>query len=171
MADDITPSEASVLRGGPQMNIREAREVADQAGTVRGEAPANTADRDVLTGADARPGAYDEPAARGASGGTGNQHRTERPPDDRPFVDSETALGGADAVQKTTWGVGHGTEPVGTQEYAPTTQDHGDRKKGDDGPVVARVGSGGGLSPIALVVIVLAVLAGLAYAFGIFTHR
>ena len=78
MADDITPGEASVLRGGPQMNIREARAVADEAGTVRGEAPTNTADRDVLTGADARPGAYDEPAARGSGGRIERQSRPER---------------------------------------------------------------------------------------------
>lgn len=169
MADDLTPGEASVLRGGPQMNIREARELADEAGTVRGQAPTGTADRDVIEPATRPTGVTSNSgAADGASGGAGNQHLNERPPDDHPFVDSETALGGADSVQKTTWGVGHGTEPVGTQEYAPTTRDKGDRKKGDDGPVVARVGSGGGLSPIALVLIVLGGLAGLVYAFGVF---
>ncbi|HEY0780209.1 MAG TPA: hypothetical protein VGD56_19750 [Gemmatirosa sp.] len=163
MADDMTPGEASIRRGGPQMNIQEARAVANEAGTVRGEAPHDTADRDVLeTGPRANVATSNLGAAGGASGGTGNQQRNERPPDDRPFTDSETALGGADAVQKTTWGVGHGTEPDGTQEYAPVGL-----KKGE-GPVVARVGSGGGLSPIALAIIALAVLVGLVYAFGLF---
>lgn len=169
MADDMTPGEASILRGGPQMNIREARAVAEEAGTVRGGAPTDTADRDVIepttrtTAATSNSG-----AANGARGGTGNLQPGERPPDDHPFVDSETALGGADSVQKTTWGVGHGAEPDGTQEYAPTSKHGGDLKKGDKGPVVARVGSGGGLSPIALVLIVLGGLAGLVYAFGVF---
>ena len=142
MADDITPGEASIARGGPQMNIREARAVADAAGTVRGQPATNTADRDVLDTSSTP----DLSAAGGASGGTGNQHRNERPPDDRPFVDSETALGGADSVQKTTWGVGHGTEPTGLEEHMPVG-----RKKGE-GDVVARVSPGGGLSPVALVV-------------------
>ncbi len=170
MADDITPSEASILRGGPQMNIHEARAVANEAGTVRGDAQHDTADRDVLeAGPRANVATSNLGAARGASGGTGDLHANERPPDDRPFTDAETALGGADAVQKTTWGVGHGTEPDGTQEYAPVGP--GDLKKGDKGPVVARVASGGGLSPVALVVIVLAALAGLVYAFGLFGGR
>lgn len=150
MADDITPGEASIERGGPQMNLREARAIAG--------------DRDARDGADvARGSGRDEMASRGASGGTGNQRANERPPDDRPFTDSETALGGADAVQKTTWGVGHGTEPTGTQEHAPV----GLRK--GEGDVVARVAPGGrGLSPLVVVVAVIAVLAFLMYAFGIF---
>lgn len=167
MADEMTPGEASILRGGPQMNIREARAVADAEGTVRGQAPTDTADRDVLD-VPSRPNVATSNVSAGSasSGGAGNQQPNERPPDDRPYTDSETALGGADSVQKTTWGVGHGTEPDGTQEYAPVGP--GDRKKGDKGPVVARVGSGGGLSPIALVLIVLGGLAGLVYAFGVF---
>ena len=101
-------------------------------------------------------------AARGASGGAGNAQPGERSPDEAPFTDSETALGGADSVQKTTYGVGHGTEPIGTNEFL-----HGGLKKGE-GHVVARVATGGGLSPIALVVGVLGVLALLVYAFGAF---
>ena len=170
MADDITPGEASLLRGGPQMNIQEARAVANEAGTVRGEAPHGTADREVLeTGPRANVATSNLSAANAAndvSGAAGTQRDDDRPPDEHPFTDSETALGGADSVQKTTWGVGHGTEPDGRQEYASVGP--GDQKKGDKGPVVARVGTGGGLSPVALVVIVLAVLAGLFYAFGLF---
>lgn len=163
MADE-TPGEASVRRDGAQINLRESRAIAAQEGTVRGPAGPGSADRDVLDGSNIDPRtAYDEPAGRGASGGTGNLHRGERPPDDRPFTDSETALGGADAVQKTTAGVGHGTEPVGTQEYAPAGL-----RKGGGGDVVARVSPGGGVSPIAWVVGIIAVLALLVYAFGIF---
>ena len=35
MADDMTPGEASIRRGGPQMNLREARAVAAEEGTIR----------------------------------------------------------------------------------------------------------------------------------------
>lgn len=163
MADE-TPGEASVRRDGPQVNLRESREIAAHEGTVRGPAGPRSADREVVDGAAIDPRTtYDEPAGRGASGGTGNLHRDERPPDDHPFTDSETALGGADSVQKTTWGVGHGTEPTGTQEYAPV----GLRKGEGDGSVVARVATGGGVSPIAWVVGILAVLALLVYSFGL----
>ena len=163
MADDITPGEATVLRGGHQLNMREARALADEAGTVRGQAGTKHLDRDVTESPD-RPNVATsgDPAARGAGGGTGNAQPGERSPDEAPFTDSETALGGADAVQKTSYGVGHGTEPIGTREYQ-----RGGLRKGD-GDVVARVATGGGLSPIALVVGVLAVLALLVYAFGAF---
>ena len=165
MADE-TPGEVSVARDGAQVNLRESRAIAEHEGTVRGPAGPGSADRAVLDGDNIDLGtAYDEPAGRGASGGTGNLHVNERPPDDRPFTDSETALGGADAVQKTTWGVGHGTEPIGTQEYAPV----GVRKGEDDGGgVVARVATGGGLSPIAWGIGILAVIALLVYGFGVF---
>lgn len=163
MADDITPGEASVLRDGPQVNLREARAIANEAGTVRGEAGQQHVDRDVIDAPD-RPNVASsgEPVGRGASGGTGNARPGERPPDDRPFTDSETALGGADAVQKTSWGVGHGGEPTGTQEHAPVG-----RKKGE-GDVVSRVATGGGVSPVAWIVGILGVLALLVYAFGAF---
>jgi hypothetical protein len=162
MADDITPGEASVLRDGPQMNLQEARAFANETGRVRDEASQKNADRDV-TESPVRDhlAATSKPAARGASGGAGNAHVNEQSPDERPFTDSETALGGADSVQKTTWGVGHGTEPTG-EDYMPVG-----RKKGE-GPVVARVSAGGGMSPIALVVGVLGLLALLVYAFGAF---
>ncbi len=160
MADE-TPGEASVRRDGPQVNLRESRAIAAEKGTVRGPAGAGSADHDVLDGSNINGSTYDEPASRGASGGTGDLHTNERPPDARPFTDSETALGGADAVQKTTWGVGHGGEPVGTQEHAPVGL-----KKGE-GDVVARVSTGGGVSPVAWVVGILALLALLVYAFGL----
>ena len=163
MADE-TPGEASIRRDGAQINLRESREIAAREGTVRGPAGQRSADHDVVDGSSSLGSTYDEPASRGASGGTGDQQPNERTPDDRPFTDSETALGGADAVQKTTYGVGHGGEPVGTQEHAPVGL-----KKGE-GDVVARVSTGGGVSPIAWIVGVLALLALLIYAFGIFRH-
>ena len=36
------------------------------------------------------------------------------------FTNSETALGGADAVQKTTYGVGQGTDPSASSDGAST---------------------------------------------------
>ncbi len=165
MADE-TPGEASVRRDGAQMNIREAREVAADRGTVRAPASHGNAARDELespVGPNiATSNTPDRSPARGSSGGTGNLHPDERPPDDHPFTDSETALGGADAVQKTTWGVGHGTEPIGTEEHAPV----GLRK--GEGDVVARVATGGGVSPVAWIIGILAVLALLVYSFGLF---
>lgn len=160
---DMTPGEANVQRDGAQINLREARAIADEAGTVRGQSGSEHLDRDVTEAPD-RPNVATsgDPAATGASGRAGNARPGERPPDDRPFADSETALGGADAVEKTTWGVGHGTEPVGTQEFA-----RGQPKKGDD-TMVARVATGGGVSPVAWVVGILGVLALLVYAFGAF---
>ncbi len=164
MADE-TLGEANVRRDGAQVDLRESRAIAAEEGTVRGPAGPGSADRRVIDGSDVELGTtYDEPAGRGASGGTGNLHRGERPPDERPFTDSETALGGADAVQKTTYGVGHGAEPIGTQEHAPA----GLRKGEGDGDVVARVATGGGVSPVAWIVGILAVIALLVYAFGIF---
>ena len=162
MADDITPGEASVLRDGPQMNLHEARAFANETGRVRNEASQKHTDREV-TESPVRDqlAATSKQAERGASGGTGNAQPHEQSPDQRPFTDSETALGGADSVQKTTWGVGHGTEPTG-EDYMPVG-----RKKGD-GPVVARVSTGGGMSPIAMLVGVLGLLALLVYAFGAF---
>lgn len=164
MAEE-TPGEVNVQRDGAQVNLRESRAIAAEEGTVRKPAGSGDADRRVIDGSTIENGTtYDEPAGRGASGGTGNLHAGERPPDERPFTDSETALGGADAVQKTTYGVGHGAEPIGTQEHAPV----GVRKGEGDGTVVARVATGGGVSPVAWIVGIIAVLALLVYAFGIF---
>jgi hypothetical protein len=160
---DITPGEANVQRDGAQINLREARAIADEAGTVRGQAGTKHLDRDVTESPD-RPNiaTSGDPAARGAGGGAGNAQPGERSPDEAPFTDSETALGGADAVQKTTYGVGHGTEPIGTQELFK-----GQQKKGND-VMVARVATGGGVSPVAWLVGILGVLALLVYAFGAF---
>ncbi len=161
---DITPGEASILRDGPQMNLREARALADEAGTVRGEASQTAADRDVTESpARERSAAQARPVARGASGGAGNARDDERSPDEAPFTNSETALGGADTVQKTTYGVGHGTEPTGLEEHMPVG-----RLKGE-GDVVARVTPGGGLSPIAWLVGGLGLISALVYGFNLFS--
>lgn len=148
---DQTPGEANVARDGAQLNLRESREVAADRGTVRAPASDGHADREILE------------APVGPNVATSNA-RNEPTPDQHPFTDSETALGGADAVQKTTWGVGHGTEPDGREEHAPV----GLRK--GEGDVVARVSTGGGVSPVAWVVGILAVLALLIYGFGLFRH-
>ena len=66
------------------------------------------------------------------------------------FVDSETALGGADAVEKTTYVVGDGTDP--------------DALSPRDGPT--RVG-GSGLTLVGWIAIAIALLVGIVYAIGI----
>ena len=76
------------------------------------------------------------------------------------YEQAETALGGADSIQKTTWGVGHGAEPDGREEFAPV----GLRK--GEGPVVANSSAGGGLNPVAWIVGLLAAVAALVYGAG-----
>ena len=158
---DKLPAENDVGRSGPQMNAREAREVAARNGGAAGVPTPTAGDREVKgaitreLGEDARD--------RGASGSTGNDQPGERSPDDAPYGMSQTALGDADAVQKTTWGVGTGTEPDGRLEHAPV----GLRK--GDGTVVANTGPGGGINPAAWVVGLLAALAAVVYGFNLFT--
>ena len=69
---------------------------------------------------------------------------------DSKFVDSETALGGADAVEKTTYVVGDGTSP---EELTPR----------DRPPSVGRSGP----SVIAWVAIAVALLIAIVYVFGV----
>ncbi len=66
------------------------------------------------------------------------------------FVDSETALGGADAVEKTTYVVGEGTSPEA-------------RTPPDGPPSVGRSGP----SVIAWVAIAVALLIAIIYAIGL----
>lgn len=66
------------------------------------------------------------------------------------FSDPETALGGADAVEKTSYVTGHGTDP--------------DARKGE-GPS-ARVAAGGGRSATWAVIVFLIVGAVLVYLLG-----
>jgi len=159
---DRTPGEESVRREGPQVTAREARVLAAQEGTVRGPTGTGSVDREVPLDTPPADGAGGG-ASRGASGGTGNEREGERSvPGDLPFEHSEAALGGADTIQKTSWGVGHGTEPDGREEHAPVG-----RLKGE-GDVVARVAPGGGANPIAWGVGVVALIAMVAYLAGLF---
>jgi hypothetical protein len=81
---------------------------------------------------------------------------TERPtdgnsfPEDR-YSDPETALGGADAVEKTTYVTGSGTDP--------------NARKGTDGPV-ANVPAGGGQGATWAIIAFLAIAAVLVYLLG-----
>ncbi|MFL5575425.1 MAG: hypothetical protein ACJ79S_05595 [Gemmatimonadaceae bacterium] len=68
------------------------------------------------------------------------------------FEYAESALGGADTVQKTSYVTGEGTEPSG----APRAS------------VVARTPAGGGVNVTALVIGLLALAIALVYALGIF---
>ena len=74
-------------------------------------------------------------------------------PDPRKYVNSEAALGGADAVEKTTYVTGKGTSPEARSADRP----------------IATVGAGRGLGPLGWIVGALVVLAVLAYALGFFT--
>lgn len=76
-----------------------------------------------------------------------NDHR------DPEFVDSETALGGADAVEKTTYVVGDGTSPEG-------------RTPRDGPPSVGRSGP----SVLAWVAIAAALLIAIVYVIGMLGH-
>lgn len=68
-----------------------------------------------------------------------------------PFADSETALGGADAVEKTTYVVGHGTDPNALSPVGKPS-------------AVGR----NGINPVVWGVVALIVLVVVIYAFGVF---
>lgn len=74
---------------------------------------------------------------------------TNEPPR-KPFADPETALGGADAVEKTSYVVGKGTDP---NALSPT----------DHPPAVGSTGR----SPLLWIVIIIAVVIGAVYFLGI----
>ena len=86
----------------------------------------------------------DDPSARRAA----DDERETRP--DR-YDHPETALGGADSVQKTSYVVGEGTEPSG----APHAN------------VIARTSSGGGINIGAWIIGLVALAIALVYGFGI----
>ena len=74
-------------------------------------------------------------------------------PEDR-YTNSETALGGADSVEKTTYVTGSGTEPEG--------------KSSDQGPS-ARVSAGGGQGATWAIIAFLVIAAGIVYVLGVGT--
>jgi len=71
-------------------------------------------------------------------------------PDDR-YKNPETALGGADAVEKTSYGTGRGTDP----NARPIAG------------VSAKTPSGGGVNVLGWIVGAIAVIVGLVYLLGI----
>ena len=99
-------------------------------------------DRYYLTG---KFQALDSAGEEGAPGPSPNVH-----PENYDYA--ETALGGADSVQKTSYGTGHGTEPEGAPRAG----------------VIARTSSGGGINVGAWIVALIAVAIALVYGFGIF---
>jgi hypothetical protein len=140
-ASDPRPADDNLARLGPEVTAPETRPV----------------DREVRTAPEPRADARD-PEVPIVGGESATIDR------DLSVLDlPEAALGGADAVPKTTFGVGHGTEPDGRAEFAPVG-----RRKGE-GPVVAATDAGGGLSPIAWIVGLLAVLAAVVYGAGMLT--
>jgi hypothetical protein len=78
----------------------------------------------------------------------GNENRA--PEED--YRNAETALGGADAVEKTSYVVGRGTTPEDQHPIAGVT---------------AKAPSGGGINVLGWAVGAIAVLVGLVYLFGI----
>ena len=77
--------------------------------------------------------------------------RFQPDPGDRPEIDSEASYGGADAVEKTTYVTGSGTDPEARNIAS----------------VTARVEPGGGTNVLVWAVIAVAVLVALVYAFGV----
>ena len=75
-------------------------------------------------------------------------------PDARKYQMSEAALGGADAVEKTSYVTGSGTSPEA--RHVPGT------------PAASEVRGGGGLGTVWIALGVLVVLAILAFALGFF---
>ena len=80
----------------------------------------------------------------------------ERPPEENSFPegrysDPETALGGADAVEKTTYVTGKGTDPEAQHK---------------EGTVSARVPSGSGHGATWAIIAFLAIAAVLVYVLG-----
>jgi hypothetical protein len=175
---DKVPAEESVDRAGPQLTADEARAVAHREGTLPGAPstdalPASAGGRDphpnnLFRYADAdrevpqvpQVDAATAPGERGR-GASGAGRTSSNPQNTNEMMHPEAALGGADSVQKTSWGVGTGTEPDGRAEYAPV----GLRK--GEGSIVARTSPGGGINPIAWIVGFLALVIAVVYGFGI----
>ena len=85
----------------------------------------------------------------GERGGADDSSENVRP---ESYDYAETALGGADSVQKTSYVTGQGTEPEGAPRAG----------------VVARTATGGGINVGAWVVALIAGAIALVYGFGIF---
>ena len=82
--------------------------------------------------------------------------------------DREHVIGDADNVQKTSYVVGHGTDPAARGPDAGHRGGDGPRRGADDLGYSAAVRTGGGLNVGLLVVVVLAVAVALIYGFGVF---
>ncbi len=175
---DKVPAEESVDRAGPQLTADEARGVAHREGTLPG-APSTDALSGPAGGRDPHPNnlfrytdgdrevpqvpqmdAATAPGERGR-GGSGAGRTSSNAQNTNEMMHPEAALGGADSVQKTTWGVGTGTEPDGRAYHAAAGL-----KKGE-GSIVAGTSPGGGINPIAWIVGLLALVIAVVYGFGI----
>lgn len=171
------PAEQSVDGSGPQLTADQARALAHGEGTLPG-APTVDALSGPAGGRDPHPNsafryagdrevpqvpqmdAATAPGERGR-GASGAGRPSSNPQNTSEMMHPEAALGGADSVQKTSYGVGTGTEPDGRAEYAPV----GLRK--GEGSIVARTSPGGGINPIAWIVGLLAIVIAAVYGFGI----
>lgn len=88
---------------------------------------------------------------RSNTGGAAGDAAPDRPAD--IYVHSEAALGGADAIQKTSWVVGQGTEPSARNE----------------GDATAHPRAGGGPNYVAWGIGAIAAAVALVYLFGLLT--
>ena len=82
--------------------------------------------------------------------------------------DRDRVVGDADNVQKTSYVVGHGTDPEARGPDAAHRGVGAPRRGADDLGYNAAVRTGGGLNVGLLVVVVLAVAVALIYGFGMF---
>ena len=94
----------------------------------------------------------DFPKNLGAAAGEGGADAASSSADPARFEDAETALGGADSVQKTSYVTGEGAEPEGAPRAG----------------VIARTTTGGGVNVGAWVVGAIAAIIALVYALGVF---
>ena len=81
--------------------------------------------------------------------------------------DRDHVIGDADNVQKTSYVVGHGTDPSARGPDAGQHRGDGPRRGADDLGYNAAVRTGGGLNLGLIVVVVIAVAIALVYGFGV----
>ncbi len=86
--------------------------------------------------------------------------------DEREQGGPERVVGDADNVQKTSYVVGHGTDPSGV---GPDAGRAGSRRGDGTEAYGAAVRTGGGLNVGLLIVVLVALAIALVYGFGLFT--
>ena len=88
--------------------------------------------------------------------------------DDEQGGDRERVVGDADNVQKTSYVVGHGTDPAAAGPDGARMGGEAPRR-GEGEAYAAAVRSGGGINMGLWIVVLLALAVALVYGFGLFT--